>query len=57
MMSRKTYVGVANLLSDFKPRLADFDFKDLVHEFSLFFEEDNPAFDADRFSIACNKEG
>jgi hypothetical protein len=31
-------------------------FADLVDEFSLMFETDNPRFDANRFALACYKE-
>jgi hypothetical protein len=61
MMTRKDYVATANILSNyFSTSVFDEQgellFADLVDEFSLMFETDNPRFDADRFSEACYKQ-
>jgi hypothetical protein len=61
MMTRKDYVKVAEILSNYFATSV-FDeqgeilFADLVDEFSLMFETDNPRFDSNRFAIACYKE-
>jgi hypothetical protein len=58
MMTRKDYVATAEILSNYFATSV-FDeqgeilFADLVDEFSLMFESDNPRFDADKFAIAC----
>ena len=58
MMTRKDYVKVAEILSNYFATSV-FDeqgeilFADLVDEFSLMFETDNPRFDATKFAIAC----
>jgi len=57
-MTRKDYVATAEILSNYFATSV-FDeqgellFADLVDEFSLMFESDNPRFDADKFTIAC----
>jgi len=57
-MTRKDYVATAEILSNYFATSV-FDeqgeilFADLVDEFSLMFESDNPRFDADKFAIAC----
>jgi len=58
MMTRKDYVKVSEILSNYFATSV-FDeqgeilFADLVDEFSLMFETDNPRFDATKFAIAC----
>jgi len=60
MMTRKDYVATAEILSNYFATSV-FDeqgemlFADLVDEFSLMFETDNPRFDATKFAIACYK--
>jgi hypothetical protein len=61
MMTRKDYVATAEILSNyFATSIFDEQgeilFADLVDEFSLMFETDNPRFDADKFAIACYKK-
>jgi hypothetical protein len=54
MMTRKDYVAVAEILSDFKYAIAnDVVFTDLVEEFADFFSADNPNFKFDKFTHAC----
>jgi hypothetical protein len=54
MMTRKDYVAVAEILSDFKYSIAnDVVFTDLVEEFADFFSADNPNFKFDKFTHAC----
>jgi hypothetical protein len=61
MMTRKDYVATAEILSNYFATSV-FDeqgeilFADLVDEFSLMFESDNPRFDSEKFSIACYKQ-
>ena len=61
MMTRKDYVKVAEILSNYFvtsvfDEQGEILFADLVDEFSLMFENDNPRFDANRFALACYKE-
>jgi hypothetical protein len=56
MMSRKDYVAVAEILSDFKTGIDNqVVFEDLVDEFADFFAADNPNFKLDKFREACNE--
>jgi hypothetical protein len=55
MMTRKDYVAIAEILSDFKPGINNqIVFEDLVDEFADFFSADNPNFKYDKFREACN---
>lgn len=55
MMTRKDYVAVAEILSDFKSGIDNqVVFEDLVDEFADFFSADNPNFKLDKFREACN---
>jgi hypothetical protein len=57
MMTRKDYVAVAEILSDFKSGIAnEIVFQDLVDEFADFFSADNVNFKYDKFREACNNE-
>ena len=54
MMTRKDYVAVAEILSDFKSGIDNqIVFEDLVDEFADFFAADNPNFKYDKFREAC----
>jgi hypothetical protein len=61
MMTRKDYVATAEILSNYFATSV-FDeqgellFADLVDEFSLMFETDNPRFQNETFVNACYKE-
>lgn len=56
MMTRKDYVAVAEILSDFKAEINNQAvFEDLVDEFADFFGADNPNFKLDKFREACNE--
>jgi hypothetical protein len=56
MMTRKDYVAVAEILSDFREGIQNpILFEELVLEFSDFFSEDNPNFKLDKFVEACNE--
>lgn len=55
-MTRKDYVAVAEILSDFRDGIANqIVFEDLVDEFGDFFAADNPNFKLDKFREACNE--
>ena len=61
MMTRKDYVATAEILSNYfatsvLDEQGEILFADLVDDFSLMFETDNPRFDATRFALACYKE-
>ena len=57
MMTRKDYVAVAEILSDFREGIQNpILFEELVLEFSDFFAEDNPNFKLDKFVEACNDQ-
>ena len=54
MMTRKDYVAVAEILSEFQDLINDqFTFEDLVNEFADFFSADNPNFKMEKFTHAC----
>lgn len=55
MMTRKDYVATAEILKNwfFNHPINEHDFGDLVGEFSLMFEDDNPNFNHDKFVNAC----
>lgn len=52
MMTRKDYVSVADILNLFRDEIDMTVMQDLITEFSDFFAEDNPRFDAKRFEEA-----
>jgi hypothetical protein len=54
MMTRKDYVAVAEILSDFREGIQNpILFDELVIEFGHFFAEDNSNFKSDKFMEAC----
>ena len=56
-MTRKDYVATAEILNGFKDIILDeITFADLVDEFSLMFESDNPKFSPTIFETACYKK-
>jgi hypothetical protein len=55
MMTRKDYVSVAEILSDFKTGMPNNIFDELVDEFAIWFAGDNPNFKHDKFVEACNE--
>lgn len=57
MMTRKDYVEVAKILSTFQGAIDEFTFEELILEFSDFFAEDNPRFNAEKFESACKENG
>jgi hypothetical protein len=57
MMTRKDYVAVAEILSDFREGIQNpILFDELVDEFADFFSADNINFKYDKFREACNNE-
>ena len=55
MMTRKDYVRTAEILKTFGDNVLtnEFDYLDLVYDFSDWFAEDNPNFDEKKFVAAC----
>jgi hypothetical protein len=59
MMTRKDYVETSRILSESRQSLIDLGsqgesiFENLVADFAVMFEDDNPRFDAVRFDNAC----
>lgn len=53
MMTRKDYVAVAEILSEYRNVMDRNDFEDLVNDFADFFFADNPNFSPNRFELAC----
>jgi hypothetical protein len=54
MMTRKDYVAVAEILSGYHQAMIDnFWWEDLLNDFAIMFEEDNPNFKRDKFIEAC----
>ena len=57
MMTRKDYVAVAEILSDFREGIQnEILFEEMVDEFADFFSADNPNFKLDKFREACNEQ-
>ena len=56
MMTRKDYVKVADILCGYSNAMIDnFWWEDLVNDFALMFEADNPNFKRDKFIEACQE--
>jgi hypothetical protein len=56
MMTRKDYVAVADILSGYSNAMIDnFWWEDLVNDFADFFAKDNPNFNREKFTEACEK--
>jgi hypothetical protein len=56
MMTRKDYVAVSEILAGYSQAMIDnFWWEDLVNDFALMFEADNPNFDRKRFIQACEE--
>jgi hypothetical protein len=56
MMTRKDYVAVAEILSDFREGIQNqILFDEMVDEFGDLFADDNPNFKLDKFREACEK--
>jgi hypothetical protein len=53
MMTRKDYVAVADILSDYVEVIPPEEYVELVREFSAYMSEDNPRFQHSRFFQAC----
>lgn len=51
-MSRKQFKAVAELLRDYRERVSDETFNDLVHGFIDLFLEENPKFNPEKFVSA-----
>ena len=53
-MTRKDYVKVADILAGYHVAMIDnFWWEDLLNDFALMFEEDNPNFKREKFIEAC----
>jgi len=54
MMTRKDYVAVAEILAGYNQAMIDnFWWEDLLNDFAIMFENDNPNFKRDKFIQAC----
>jgi len=53
MMTRKDYVAVANILSDYRVVMDPDEYYSLVVDFGKMMRLDNERFDLSRFMIAC----
>jgi len=53
MMTRKDYVAVANILSDYQEVIEADEYYQLVMDFGKMMKLDNVRFDLSRFLIAC----
>ena len=56
MMTRKDYVAVAEILSNYQHFIGWEEFRDLVEDFAEMFANDNPNFKEDKFVQACGLE-
>jgi len=53
MMTRKDYVAVANILSDYQEVIEADEYYQMVLDFGKMMKLDNERFDLSRFMIAC----
>ena len=53
MMTRKDYVAVANILSDYQEVIEFDEYYQMVMDFGKMMKLDNERFDLSRFMIAC----
>jgi hypothetical protein len=53
MMTRKDYVKVSAILSEYRQSIPAEDYHDLVMDFGKMMKLDNDRFDLSRFMIAC----
>jgi hypothetical protein len=53
MMTRKDYVAVANILSDYRVVMDPDEYYSLVVDFGKMMRLDNERFDLSRFMVAC----
>ena len=53
MMTRKDYVAVANILSDYQEVIEADEYYEMVLDFGKMMKLDNTRFDLSRFMIAC----
>ena len=53
MMTRKDYVAVANILSDYQEVIEADEYYQMVMDFGKMMKLDNVRFDLSRFTIAC----
>jgi len=53
MMTRKDYVAVANILSDYQDVIEADEYYQMVMDFGKMMKLDNVRFDLSRFLIAC----
>ena len=53
MMTRKDYVAVSEILSDYAEVMPPEEYLDLVRDFALMMKSDNDRFDNTRFFEAC----
>jgi hypothetical protein len=56
MMTRKDYVGTAEILKDMQDRMDEVNFSLLISKFGVMFGQDNPRFDFQKFMSACYEE-
>jgi len=53
MMTRKDYVAVSNILSNYQDVMDSDDYYEMVMDFGKMMRLDNERFDLSRFMIAC----
>lgn len=53
MMTRKDYVAVSDILSNYQDVMDSDDFHEMVMDFGKMMKLDNTRFDLSRFMIAC----
>ena len=53
MMTRKDYVAVSNILSNYQDVMDSDDYYEMVMDFGKMMKLDNTRFDLSRFMIAC----
>jgi hypothetical protein len=54
MMTRRDYMAVSDILSEYAPHTAEPElFDQMVHDFADYMEDDNPRFMRNKFIDAC----
>jgi hypothetical protein len=53
MMTRKDYVAVSNILSNYQDVMDSDDYYEMVMDFGKMMKLDNTRFDLSRFMLAC----
>jgi len=56
MMTRKDYVAVSEILSDYAEVIHPEEYLEMCRDFARYMAKDNPRFDSRRFIEACQSQ-